>query len=218
MLTWGNEYMIRNVLRKFVSAKTPEEKARKQFFSIKLKKADIAIDCGANVGTITQHLCKSGATVYCFEPNPYAFTVLQDRFSNIQNVHCIPKGVNDKDMLMKLYLHENSDTDEVYWSTGSSLLDFKGNVLSDKYVEVEIIDLCEFIKSLNHRVRILKMDVEGVECAILRKMIKSGIIDKIDYVFVETHDHKIPELKAETNAIRQLIKHKKIKNINLNWI
>ena len=217
MLTWGSEYMIRNVLRKFVSAKTPEEKARKKFFSIKLKKADIAIDCGANVGIITQHFCKSGATVYCFEPNPYAFTVLQDRFSNIQNVHCIPKGVNDKDMLMKLYLHENSDTDEVYWSTGSSLLDFKGNVLSDKYVEVEIIDLCEFIKSLNHRVRILKMDVEGVECAILRKMISSGIIDNIDYVFVETHDHKIPELKAETNAIRQLIKHKKIKNINLNW-
>ena len=97
------------------------------------------------------------------------------------------------------------------------MLDFKGNVLSDKSVEVEIIDLCEFIKSLNHRVRILKMDVEGVECAILRKMINSGVIDKIDYVFVETHDHKIPELKTETNAIRQLIKHKKIRNINLNW-
>ena len=209
--------MIKNMLRKFVPAKTPEQKARKQLFSIKLGKTDIAIDCGANVGNITQHLCKSGATVYCFEPNPYAFEVLQDRFSNMQNVHCIPKGVSDKKSMMKLYLHENSDKDEVHWSTGSSLLNFKGNVLNDKYVEVEIIDLCEFIESLNYRVRILKMDVEGVECEILKKIICSGVIDKIDYAFVETHDHKIPELKVETDAIRELIEQKRIKNINLDW-
>ena len=198
-------------------AKTPEQKARKQLFSIKLTKADIAIDCGANVGNITQHLCKSGATVYSFEPNPYAFRVLQDRFSNVQNVHCFLKGVSDNKSKMKLYLHENSDEDQVYWSVGSSLLNFKGNVLTDKYVEVEIIDLCEFIESLNQRVRILKMDVEGVECRILEKIISTGVIDKIDYAFIETHDHKIPELKAETNAIRELIKKRRIENINLDW-
>ena len=209
--------MIRNALRKFLAAKTPEQMARKHFFSIKSNRTDIAIDCGANVGNITQHLCKSGATVYSFEPNPYAYKVLQDRFSNMQNVHCIPKGVSDKKNKMKLYLHQNSNEDEVYWSTGSSLLDFKGNVLTDKYIEVEIIDLCEFIESLNHRVRILKMDVEGVECRILEKIINTGVIDKIDYAFVETHDHKIPELKEETDAIRELIKKRRIENINLDW-
>ncbi|MGD9200032.1 MAG: FkbM family methyltransferase [Chitinispirillia bacterium] len=209
--------MIRNLLKKTSVAKTPEQKAREQLFSIKLRKTDIAIDCGANVGNITEHLCKSGATVYCFEPNPYAFEVLQDRFSNMKDVHCIPKGVCDKNSTMKLYLHENSDEDEVYWSTGTSLLKFKSNVLNDKYVEVEIIDLCEFIVSINKRVKILKMDVEGVECTILKKMIINDIIDKIDFIFVETHDHKIPELKVETDAIRELIKQRRIRNINLDW-
>jgi hypothetical protein len=118
---------------------------------------------------------------------------------------------------MKLYLHENSDEDEVLWSTGSSLLDFKGNVLREKNVEVEIIDLCEFIESLNHRIRILKIDIEGVECRVLAKMIGTGVIERVDHVFVETHDHKIPELKAETHAIRELIKKRGIKNINLDW-
>jgi hypothetical protein len=61
------------------------------------------------------------------------------------------------------------------------------------------------------------MDVEGFECAILKKIINTGVIDKIDYVFVETHDHKIPELREETNSIRELIKNKRIENINLNW-
>ena len=209
--------MIRNVLRKLLQAKTPGQKAQEQLLSIKLGKDDIAIDCGANVGSITELLCKSGTTVYSFEPNPYAFKVLQDKFSTFQNVHCMQEGVSDKNDVMKLYLHEHSDEDEVHWSTGSSLLDFKDNVRSDKYVEVKIIDLCEFIESLNHRIKILKMDVEGAECGILRKIISSGVLDKIDHVFVETHDHKIPEIKAETTAIRELIEQRGIENINLDW-
>jgi FkbM family methyltransferase len=114
-------------------------------------------------------------------------------------------------------LHENSDEDEIRWSTGSSFLDFKGNILKDKYCEVETIDLCEFIESLNCNVKILKMDVEGVECKILKKMINTGIIKKIDYAFVETHDHKIPELMHETDMIRELIEVKGLKNICLEW-
>lgn len=194
-----------------------KEKAKQAFLSIKLTKADITIDCGANVGEVTRHLAKSGATVYAFEPNSHAFKILQDTFSNLPNVHCIQKGVSDKKGKMRLYSHENSGKDEVYWSTGSSLLDFKGNVLKDKYEEVEIVDLCEFIESLDGRVRILKIDVEGVECGILKKFINTGVIDRVDYTFVETHDHKIPELAAETNEIRELIRKKNIKNIDLNW-
>ncbi|MGQ9655436.1 MAG: FkbM family methyltransferase, partial [Thermodesulfobacteriota bacterium] len=129
----------------------------------------------------------------------------------------IPKAVGDDAGVSKLFLHERSDEDEVHWSTGSSLLAFKSNVLKEKFVEVDVIDLCEFIESLNHRVRILKMDVEGVECAILRKMINTGIIEKIDYAFVEMHDRKIPELRAETDEVRQLIGRKGIGNIDLNW-
>lgn len=45
---------------------------------------------------------------------------------------------------MKLYLHENSD-DEVLWTTASSLLDFKENIRNDKYVDVQVADLSEFI-------------------------------------------------------------------------
>jgi FkbM family methyltransferase len=200
-----------------MQAKSPEQKARQKLFSIRLQKKDIAIDCGANVGKITQHFSEFGAKVYSFEPNPYAFEVLQERFNNVPNVECIPKGVGPKKGRMKLYLHENSDKDEVYWSTGSSFLAVKGNVLMDKYVEVEVVDLCDFIESLNRRVRILKMDVEGIECMILEKIIKTGVIDKIDYAFVETHDHKIPELKSKTHAIRKLIKERRIKKINLDW-
>ncbi|MFC1736203.1 FkbM family methyltransferase [Candidatus Hydrogenedentota bacterium] len=209
---------IRGIIRRLLHRPTPDQVAQNKLLSVKLKKTDIAIDCGANVGGITRHLCKSRATVYSFEPNPHAFKVLHERFSSMQNVHCIQKGVSAEKGQMKLYFHENSDEDEVFWSSGSSLLDFKGNVRTDKYEEVEIIDLCEFIESLDSRVRILKIDVEGVECKILRKLINTGTIHKIDYAFVETHDHKIPELKAETDTLRELIRERGLENIDLDWI
>jgi FkbM family methyltransferase len=195
----------------------PKKRARRKLAAIKLTKADTAIDCGANVGKVTRRLAKGGATVYAFEPNSHAFDILEEAFHDEAHVQCIRKAVSDENGTMRLYLHENSDEDEVHWSTGSSLLGFKGNVLKDKFEEVEVVDLCEFIVSLGRRIKILKIDIEGAECSVLKKLIDTGIINNIDYVFVETHDHKIPELKAATDEIREMIKDKKIRNIDLNW-
>jgi FkbM family methyltransferase len=208
--------MLKKYINKPIS-KSKDEKATSQLLAVKLKPSDIAIDCGANIGNITALLCRTGATVYAFEPNPFAFKELQKRFLDNPKVHCIQKGVLDENGRMHLYLHEFSDQDEVKWSTGSSLLDFKGNVNKDKFVDVEIIDLTEFIGSLNQKVKILKMDVEGVECKILKKLIDTGLIYSIEHMFVETHDVKNPALKDETDQIRSLLHEKKISHVNLDW-
>lgn len=210
------KFLFTNILQK-LKPKNKKEKAQEKFFSIHIAESDIAIDCGANIGEYTEHLCYLGGVVYAFEPNPYAFQVLKKRFQDKDNVHCIQKGVLDRNDKMRLYLHEFSGQDQVLWSTGSSLLDFKGNVLKDQYVEIEVVDLCEFIDSLHSRIKLLKMDVEGVECRILKKIIQKGLHEKIDHIFVETHDHKVPELKVETDEIREILKKKGIKNINLDW-
>ena len=183
-----------------------------------LNSASICIDCGANVGDITKQMSAKGGIVYAFEPNPFAFDVLKKKFQGHENIYLFNQGVWDKNTTMKLYLHEHSNEDEVYWSTGSSILEYKGNVLKDKFVEIEIIDLVDFIKNLAKKIDILKIDIEGAECELLEKIISTKIYKNIKHIFVETHDHKIPELKEKTDAIRKLIKYKKIKNINLNWI
>ena len=106
----------------------------------------------------------------------------------------------------------------MYWSTGSSLLSVKSNVREDTNVEVELVDLAAFIKGLGRRVRLLKMDVEGMEAPILKKLIDEGVIDLIDHVFVETHDDRIPSLKQETDEIRRLVVEKGLRHVDLGWI
>lgn len=190
-------------------------------YGTKVKADEIAIDCGANIGDITEHLSKYGGTVYSFEPHPLAFEHLQTRFKGRPNVQCISKAVYTHNSTMKLYLHEGhegDDNDELAHSNVSSLLDYKPNVSREKYVEVPVLDLCGFIEALGQRVRVLKLDVEGVEGAILQRLIETGIIQRIDCVFVETHENKIPELRGEMDEIRSLIKERRLRNIDLNWI
>jgi FkbM family methyltransferase len=196
---------------------TSEERARRQLFSLRLAPGDIAIDCGANVGKITEQLAQSGATVHAFEPNPHAYAELERRFTGVEHVHCYQKAVSDVSGTLKLYLHERSSEDEIHWSTGSSLLSHKPNVRTDKFVEVEAIDLCDFLGALSGPVKVLKMDVEGSEVAILEKMIDTELVYRITHVFVETHEVKIPELRVPTAALRERIRHLRISHINLDW-
>ena len=209
--------MIKNLLRKLKPFKSPKDKAIQKFFSIKLKKTDIVIECGANVGNITNHLSKMGAIVYAFEPNPFAFKILQKRFSGKENIMCYQKAVLDRNDTLKLFMHEWSNQNEVKWSTGSSLLDFKGNVQKDNFIEIDTIDLVKFIQDLKSNIKLLKLDVEGVECPIVKKIINTGLYKKIEYIFVETHEKKVPELMVETEELRDLINSLNINNINLDW-
>ena len=209
--------MIGGLLDRLFPARNPTERARREFLAIPLTAADVAIDCGANVGDVTEHLCHGGATVYAFEPNPFAFKALQARFSSRPNVHCLQQAVLDCHDIRPLYFHERSGEDELRWSTGSSLLDFKSNVLKEKRVDTTVVDLSAFIESLGARVKLLKIDVEGVEGRILKRMITTGTIHLVDHVFVETHERKVPELQVETDELRRLLTAHKLTHVNLHW-
>lgn len=196
---------------------TRVKNARVAFNAVDLRPGDIAVDCGAHVGKISQKLERRGAIVHAFEPNPYAFQQLEKRFACSNSVHLYNKAVFDRSGSFNLYCHKNSDEDEVRFAQASSLFKEKPNVREDKYFEVEVVDLSEFLKHIGSRVRLLKLDVEGAECQILTKLIESNVVDSIDYIFVETHERKMPELKKPVKELKHLISKRGKKNINLDW-
>jgi FkbM family methyltransferase len=128
------------------------------------------------------------------------------------------KAVLNRDETVRLYLHENATQDQVHWSTGSSLLDFKCNINRESFIEVEAVDFACFVSELNSDVKVVKMDVEGVECQILHKLIDTGVIERIGLLLVETHDKKIPELREATEALKRRIADESLTNIALDWV
>lgn len=179
---------------------------------------DIAIDCGANLGAITRILAAGGATVHAFEPNPDAFAVLQAAVGDMPNVHLHPAAVLDAPGQMTLHLHMNYDCNPERFSSGSSLIAEKRNVDGAKGVDVQVIDLVAFIEGLPAPVKLLKIDVEGAEYAILHALIDRGVMDRIGAVFVETHAHAIPSLRETDARLRLRIAELGLgRKIDLNW-
>lgn len=182
-----------------------------------LSSGQVAIDCGANIGDITGHMARPGVIVYAFEPHPAAFARLRDRFSNNPLVHCGPEAVWDRVGQMKLYLHEHHQRDPVRWSVGSSLLPEKPNVTPNAFITVPTIDLAGFIKALDKPVALLKIDVEGAECDILRPLLEKNLLPKIGAVLVETHEVKIPSLRPALAQLRRQLAAQHITNVYLDW-
>ena len=186
---------------------------------IDIAEGDVVIDCGANIGVVTDYFRQRGATVYAFEPNPHAFVALSMNFANDPKVFCIKKGVASPQQTGpgKLFLHEEAEMDQLMYSTGSSINPDKGNVNVNNYLEIEIIDLCKFIKDLGVPIKVLKIDIEGAEIELLDALIEQKLTDEIEHIFVETHERKIPSLRAPLEHLKRKIEEKNITNIDLTW-
>jgi len=183
-----------------------------------LRRGLVAIDCGANVGNVTAAFAARNAEVYAFEPNPAAYRVLEARFARASRVHCSPAAVTTRDGTAKLYLHRNSASDPVKWSTGSSLYPEKGNVDPDAAVEVQTIDLSRFIASLGRPVHLLKLDVEGAEIEVLERLLDTGQLRHIRHVLVELHDRNIQSLEGPGAALRARLSGEGLDHVLLDWL
>lgn len=189
--------------------------------TIKVQKSDIVIDCGANVGDITSRIARTGATIYSLEPNPLCYSMIRRRFSMLSNVQCINKGAMDRAQTLELKTpRATKDFDRITSTASASFVNPFGGAKTDSLEThlVECIDLCAWIENTTDHVRILKMDIEGAEVAILNKLIDNGTTEKIDHILVETHERFSPALAAETAALRKRIEDLGLKDkINLDW-
>ncbi len=186
-----------------------------------LNENSVVIDCGANIGDITSVFSRFGCKVYSFEPTEKTFNVLQKRFKKQLNVECFKKAVHIRNENLKFYHHEFSKQNEIYWSTGNSLLQEKSNVNEDDYEIVECIDFVEFINSLvlkENQIDLVKIDIEGAEVELINYIIDSGSINNIKQIICEVHDKKYKFLSEKTNLLRQKIIDNNLSDkINLDW-
>ncbi|MFM7671162.1 MAG: FkbM family methyltransferase [Bacteroidota bacterium] len=184
----------------------------------RLMKGDLVLDCGANVGLITRYLSTTGANVIAFEPDPRAFALLQKRCAHLPNVTLYNEGVWDKQDSLPLFDHAEGLESDTAFTVGSSLISQKKNVDTNRSRQVPLIDLVAYLRSLPKRVSLIKLDVEGAEIAILKKILAEKAWDLFDRMYVETHETKIPEQIPELEQIKKQLAEHQITHIKLNWV
>lgn len=184
-----------------------------------LSESSVIIDCGANVGDISFLFAKSRAKVFAFEPDPLAFQVLKQRTEGFSNITCYQKAVSTINGTTRMFYHkERAQINHEAYSVSSSIIGEKVNIDSNNYIEIETIDLSEFINSIQGQIAVVKMDIEGAEIEVMEKLIKNETYKKVDLFLVETHETKIPGHYEKVAKLKHLLATKSIKNIKLNWI
>ncbi len=182
-----------------------------------LPRGGLMVDCGANVGDVSALFLAKGFTVHAFEPDPGALDVLRQRFGKQAGMIVHPQAVSDRPGRLKLHRTPTATSGDVHSSISSSL---RPRDLHEggETIEVEVIDLPAFIDTLDRRIDVLKLDVEGEEVAILNALLDRRYDRKIGYILVETHEKFSQEMAAEVAALRRRVEELGIDNVNLDWV
>ena len=132
------------------------ETKERDFIKNHIKKTDIVIDIGANMGYYTLFFSSLAAKVYAFEPDPTNFSILQKNIAanKLTNVITEQKAVSNKNGTT--YLKLNSLNTGGHHITEIS----KDTIPIDTVILDDYIDHADFIK----------MDIEGAETLALMGM------------------------------------------------
>ena len=181
-----------------------------------LPRGSLVIDVGANVGKFTKIFLKKEFKVHAFEADPIAINELKKNCGDDENLKLFEVAVGIKNESKKLYRYRKFDPANPETTIGSSVLSFRRG--KDKpFVEIKCIDFIDYLKNIENKIALLKMDIEGAEVEILEKIIDEKLYKKIGKIYAETHERFSHKIAIETVNLRARLVKENINNINLNW-
>jgi FkbM family methyltransferase len=139
-----------------------------------LTPGEVVYDVGGFRGDWTSRMLERYPCDYwVFEPHPEALQRLRQRFSDLGNVHLVEAALGQGDARVALSSeHEGSSI--VHGRTSSQ-------------VEVQLLDVTRFILTHDHRVALMKLNIEGAEYDLLESLLSGEAADRVDAVLVQFH-------------------------------
>lgn len=182
-----------------------------------LERGLINIDLGANLGIYTRKLASHGHVVHAFEPDPWTAAQLRSNVADLSGIHIHEAAAGTAPGEIEMYRENGYEEDPKLHSTGTSIFADKRNMSSESAFTVPVIDIPDFLSSLEADIGILKIDIEGAEVPLLEVLFDHPVMERIQYLFVETHDHMIPALQDRTWALVRRAERMRQPYADLNW-
>lgn len=159
----------------------------------------VVILVGAHKGENIQKYKTKYAPVYCLyaiEPVPISYACIEEAYHNDANVVLIKKAAWIEDGTKKMNLYASS-------SMSNSLYTRKKKI-PEKIIDVETFDFSKFLAQFEkEQVRMLRMDIEGAEFAILAKCFEEGTMDRVKELHIEIH--KPPRVSVDGSLVNKVL-------------
>ncbi|MCY4551933.1 MAG: FkbM family methyltransferase [Defluviicoccus sp.] len=221
--------MFKYSLLRYVPGKLGDRFRRRfRFYSVNRRFEDalrrcrgkVCIDLGANLGVYTRKMASDAKQVIAFEPDPWTHSVLQDNVADLDNVRLEQVAAGTSEGRILIYRHALFEEDPASRSQSTSVLLYNETSLSrESAIEVRQIDFVAFLADLDEDIGVLKVDIEGAEVDLLEALLdRPDILRRIDHIFVETHEHAIPEHRPRVKALRErTLRLSQPPSIDLDW-
>ena len=136
-----------------------------------VKKSDVVLDIGANIGyytLIAAKLVGENGKVFAFEPDPTNFAILRKNveLNGYKNVVLVQKAVSNKTGTLKLYISEDNLADHKIYNSHEGR----------QSIEIEATRLDDYFKNYDGKIDLIKMDIEGSEGGAIQGM--SSLLQK----------------------------------------
>ena len=141
------------------------EKLTTEMFKNIVKKGDVVLDLGANVGFYTllgARLVGKEGKVYAFEPEPINYSLLLKNIelNGYDNVVAVQKAVSNAAGKIRFFLDKKDTGAHTIYQPDDER----------EFIEVETVSLDEFFKDKERIINFIKMDIEGAEMVALSGM------------------------------------------------
>ncbi len=159
----------------------------------------LIVDCGANIG-VSALEWKSRwpmAELICFEPDPFAFKVLERNFdhNDLPGVTCVNAAVTHLDGPVDFYGELKASGD----ARGNSIDPAWARREGTTKTSVRGVRLSRYIRDRD--VSFLKLDIEGAEQRVLEEIV--DCLPRIEAIYVEVHE---TDASVERNSVSAIIR------------
>lgn len=166
-------------------------------------------DVGANIGSMTLGYRRRfpGAKLYSFEPVNETFSQLEEATRNDANVYCYNMALAAQNGTSLISVGSKS-------GQNSLVVQQKGEIKSQ---EVKLVTLDDFINEHKEieQIDILKIDVEGFECEVLKGAEKTLESGRILYAYIKTTFREEDTHHTQFLQIQEILKQYKFNLMGL---
>lgn len=166
-------------------------RANTRFFAQFFEPGDLVFDVGANRGDMSDALLRGGARVVAFEPQSEMVEVVEARCGPNPNLTVLRCGVGAEEGTATLFVNAGH-------TGASSMLEDWGEAPSAAPRVVPVVTLRDMIERYG-RPRYVKIDVEGLEVAVLE-----GLIEAVPYVSFEQSRDRADGIDAARACMKRL--------------
>jgi len=161
---YGHKMFLDKIDSLYLSVNKDWGDFEKEVIEKQIKKGDVILDIGANIGFYTLIMAKlvgEKGKVYAFEADPTNFEILKKNVevNGYKNIVLVNKVVSNKNEKIKFYVDRGN-------TAGNSL--FNGD--KEEYNEVDAIKIDDYFPN-NKKIDFIKIDIEGSEGRAMKGMV-----------------------------------------------